>query len=92
MLYPEIEPYEHGLFDVGYANLVYWEVCGHPKGKPVVVLHGVPVQAGTQGFDATSIPEFTKSLFSTSGDVAGAYLQPVIFALTSPSIRPNTCF
>jgi proline iminopeptidase len=41
-LYPEIEPHDHGVLDVGDRNLVYWEVCGNPRGKPVVVLHGGP--------------------------------------------------
>lgn len=41
-LYPEIEPHQHGLLDVGDGNLVYWEVCGNPNGKPAVVLHGGP--------------------------------------------------
>ena len=41
-LYPEIEPYDHGMLDVGDGNLVYWEVCGNPNGKPAVVLHGGP--------------------------------------------------
>ena len=41
-LYPEIDPYEHGLLDVGGGNLVYWETCGNPHGKPAVVLHGGP--------------------------------------------------
>lgn len=42
VLYPEIEPYDHGMLDVGNGNLMYWEVCGNPKGKPAVVLHGGP--------------------------------------------------
>jgi proline iminopeptidase len=41
-LYPEIEPYDHGMLDVGDGNRVYWEVCGNPRGKPAVVLHGGP--------------------------------------------------
>jgi proline iminopeptidase len=41
-LYPEIEPYERGMLDVGDGNLVYWEACGNPRGKPAVVLHGGP--------------------------------------------------
>jgi proline iminopeptidase len=41
-MYPEIEPYEHGMLDVGDGNLVYWEVCGNSEGKPVVCLHGGP--------------------------------------------------
>ncbi|WP_044527749.1 alpha/beta fold hydrolase, partial [Herbaspirillum sp. B65] len=41
-LYPPIEPYDHGLLDVGDGHQVYWEVCGNPNGKPVVFLHGGP--------------------------------------------------
>jgi proline iminopeptidase len=41
-LYPEIEPYAHGRLAVGDGNLVYWETCGNPHGKPAVVLHGGP--------------------------------------------------
>jgi proline iminopeptidase len=41
-LHPEIEPYDHGLLDVGDGHRVYWEVCGEPDGKPAVVLHGGP--------------------------------------------------
>ena len=41
-LYPEIEPYEHGMLEAGDGNLVYWETCGNPRGKPAVVLHGGP--------------------------------------------------
>jgi proline iminopeptidase len=41
-LYPEIEPYDHGMLAVGDGNLVYWEACGDPRGKPAVVLHGGP--------------------------------------------------
>ncbi len=41
-LYPSIEPYDHGLLDVGDGHRVYWEVCGRPDGKPAVVLHGGP--------------------------------------------------
>lgn len=42
VLYPEIEPYEHGLLDVGDGQFLYWEACGNPAGKPVLVLHGGP--------------------------------------------------
>lgn len=37
-----IEPYEHGMLDVGDGNLVYWETCGNPHGKPALVVHGGP--------------------------------------------------
>lgn len=41
-LYPEIEPFAHGMLEVAGGDLVYWEVCGNPRGKPAVVLHGGP--------------------------------------------------
>ena len=41
-LYPDIEPYAHGMLEVPGGDLVYWEVCGNPGGKPAVVLHGGP--------------------------------------------------
>lgn len=40
--YPPVEPYDHGMLDVGDGNLVYWEVCGNPAGKPALVVHGGP--------------------------------------------------
>jgi len=33
-LYPEIEPYAHGILDVGDGCQIYWETCGNPSGKP----------------------------------------------------------
>jgi len=30
------------MLDVGDGDLVYWEVCGNPAGKPAVHLHGGP--------------------------------------------------
>lgn len=41
-LYPEIEPYEHGLLDVGDDQRIYWECCGNPQGKAALVIHGGP--------------------------------------------------
>jgi proline iminopeptidase len=41
-LYPAIEPYDCGMLEVGDGNRVYWEICGNPRGKPAVVLHGGP--------------------------------------------------
>ncbi|ETW95285.1 MAG: proline iminopeptidase [Candidatus Entotheonella factor] len=41
-LYPDIEPHDHGMLDVGDGNLIYWEVCGNPSGQPALVLHGGP--------------------------------------------------
>ena len=40
--YREIEPYEHGMLDVGDGHLVYWERVGTPGATPAVFLHGGP--------------------------------------------------
>lgn len=41
-LFPEIEPYAHGMLSVSDGNQLYWESCGSPDGKPVLVVHGGP--------------------------------------------------
>ncbi len=41
-LYPEIEPRETGMLEVGDGHSLYWERTGNPEGKPVVFLHGGP--------------------------------------------------
>ena len=40
--YPEIEPYDTGMLDVGDGQTIYWEASGNPDGKPAVYLHGGP--------------------------------------------------
>jgi proline iminopeptidase len=47
--YAEIEPYEHGMLDVGDGNRVYWETSGNPDGKPAVVVHGGPGAGSSPG-------------------------------------------
>ena len=41
-VYPETEPFDQGLLEVGDGNFVYWETCGNPEGKPAVAFHGGP--------------------------------------------------
>lgn len=41
-LYPEIAPYDHGTLKVDDRHTLYFEQCGNPEGKPVVLLHGGP--------------------------------------------------
>src|SRR6187200_1516295 len=42
VLYPPIEPFRTGVLGTGDGHSVYWELCGNPKGKPAVFLHGGP--------------------------------------------------
>jgi proline iminopeptidase len=40
--YPEIEPSETGMLDVGEGHRIYWERVGTKGAKPAVFLHGGP--------------------------------------------------
>jgi proline iminopeptidase len=46
-LYPPIEPYGHGMMDVGHGHQIYWEECGNQNGKPALVIHGGPGSGAT---------------------------------------------
>lgn len=41
-LYPEVNNFEKFTLNVGNLHEIYYEVCGNPKGSPVVFLHGGP--------------------------------------------------
>ena len=47
--FPQVEPYESGMLDVGDGHQIYWEVCGNPNGKPALFLHGGPGSGCTPG-------------------------------------------
>ena len=41
-LYPLVEPYDAGMLPLDDIHTMFWEVCGHPQGVPVLFLHGGP--------------------------------------------------
>ena len=41
-LFPEIGPFETGFLPVQGGHVLYWEQVGHPRGQPVLFLHGGP--------------------------------------------------
>jgi proline iminopeptidase len=41
-LYPDISPCDTGMLQVSERHRLYYEQCGNPDGKPVVILHGGP--------------------------------------------------
>lgn len=41
-LYPDIDPFDLGMLQVDARHRLYYEQCGNPAGKPVVLLHGGP--------------------------------------------------
>ena len=56
-MYPEIEPYAHGMLEVGDENRIYWEVSGNPNGKPAVFLHGGPGSGTNPGMRRSFNPD-----------------------------------
>jgi proline iminopeptidase len=42
-----VEPFAHGLLDVGDGHHIYWETSGNPRGVPALVLHGGPGSGAT---------------------------------------------
>jgi proline iminopeptidase len=48
-LYPEIQPHEQGMLDVGDGNRMHWAVYGNPSAKPAVVVHGGPGSGSSPG-------------------------------------------
>lgn len=41
-LYSEIEPFHSGFLPVDSRHTLYFEQCGNPSGKPVLIVHGGP--------------------------------------------------
>ncbi len=41
-LFPEIHPFRSGMLAVSDPHRIYFEECGNPHGKPVVMVHGGP--------------------------------------------------
>jgi proline iminopeptidase len=56
-LYPPTEPYDFGMLDVGDGQLVYWEACGNPGGKPALFVHGGPGQGCTANMGRAFDPD-----------------------------------
>jgi proline iminopeptidase len=89
-VYPEIEPYDQGMLDVGEGHRIYWETCGNPAGKPALVVHGGPGSGATPSwrrfFDpkAYRIILFDQRNAYRSSPYAG---QPVIDLTTNTTDR-----
>ncbi|CAN5459471.1 prolyl aminopeptidase [soil metagenome] len=68
VLYPPVEPYESGLFEVADGQSLYWETVGNPAGIPVLYLHGGPGSGCTVGARRFFDPEvFRAVLFDQRG-------------------------
>ena len=72
-MYPTIEPFDHDMLDVGDRNLIYWEICGNPQGKPALVLHGGPGSGCTPGMRRFFDPAAYGSSCLTSGDAVEVF-------------------
>ncbi|MFC3125273.1 prolyl aminopeptidase [Pseudoroseomonas globiformis] len=59
-MYPVLEPYASGDLPVGDGHSLSWEACGHPEGRPALVLHGGP----GSGRSATARRYFDPAVFN----------------------------
>jgi proline iminopeptidase len=90
-LYPEIEPYETGLLDVGDGHRLYWELCGNPNGKPVVFLHGGPGGGSSPDHRRQFNPEKYKILvFDQRGCGKSRRTRPGTWSRISRSFGPRS--
>ncbi len=48
-MFPNVDPFETGMLDVGDAQEIYWECSGNPSGRPALYLHGGPGSGCTPG-------------------------------------------
>ncbi|MDH6574957.1 prolyl aminopeptidase [Kitasatospora sp. MAP5-34] len=55
--FPLIEPYAHGLLDVGDGNEIYWDTRGNPDGKAALCVHGGPGSGGRRSRSRMFDPE-----------------------------------
>ncbi|GAA1091994.1 MULTISPECIES: prolyl aminopeptidase [Streptomyces violaceusniger group] len=66
--FPPVEPYAHGLLEVGDGNRIYWETSGNPRGKAALWVHGGPGSGGRRGARGMFDPEvFRIVLFDQRG-------------------------
>jgi len=59
-LFPPLEPHRTGMLRVSDRHTLYFEVSGHPDGKPVVVCHGGPGGGSTPSMRRYFDPECYK--------------------------------
>jgi proline iminopeptidase len=85
--FPEIDPYDSGMLDVGDGHTVYWEVSGNPEGRPAVYLHGGPGSGSSPGARRYFDPE---QWCIVCFDQRGAARSPASRTPISPPPPPGT--
>jgi proline iminopeptidase len=82
-----IEPYQHGLLDVGDGHRIYWECCGNPAGKPALFLHGGPGSGCSVGQRRFFDPDIYKAVLS---DQRGSGRSLPLASESSADLASNT--
>ncbi|KAL4110344.1 hypothetical protein PRIC1_002035 [Phytophthora ramorum] len=57
-LFPANQPFSTGMLKVSPGHTLYFEQCGHPTGKPVIILHGGPGSGCSDYMRRYHDPEF----------------------------------
>lgn len=60
--FPESEPFDSGMLDVGDGHQMYWECCGNPEGRPALYLHGGPGSGCSPGQRRFFDPELYRAV------------------------------
>ena len=75
-MYPQIEPYDHGMLDVGDGHSVYWMACGNPTASLRCTCTAAPARGAARVPPANSTPPSTAWSRSTNATAAGALRTP----------------
>lgn len=82
-LFPEIQPYSTGMLKVSPVHSLYYEECGNPLGKPVIMVHGGPGAGCSDGMRRYHDPrEYRIILLDQRGSGR---------SLPHASLEENTC-
>jgi proline iminopeptidase len=84
--FPEIEPFERGMLEVGDGQRVYWEASGNPGGRPAVAVHGGPGSGSAPGRRRLFDPE---AYLIVQFDQRGWGAAPRTPATPAPTWRPT---
>ncbi|RLN14813.1 hypothetical protein BBJ28_00016269 [Nothophytophthora sp. Chile5] len=81
-LYPAIQPFNTGRLKVSAVHSLYYEECGNPYGKPVIMVHGGPGAGCSDGMRRYHDPPGLTDVKQRSDD---KLLQSIAYAITHPT-------
>ena len=65
-LFPEIHPFRSGTLAVSDPHRIYFEECGNPQGKPVLMVHGGPGGGSDDSADVSASRSIKRAWWKNS--------------------------